>query len=61
MFTNIQSLPRDPSFMVLGRRMAGEELRMVEREEGVEMFRGGWEGDEEVKISWGGGLPRRVW
>ena len=29
MFTNIQSLPRDPSFMVLGRRMAGEELRMV--------------------------------
>ena len=36
MFTNIQSLPRDPSFMVLGRRMAGEELRMVEREEGVE-------------------------
>lgn len=61
MFMNAQSLPRGPSLMVLGRREGGGRGKDEWREQGVVMFRGGWEGDEEVKVSWGGGVPRRVW
>ena len=39
--------------MVLGSRDGGGRGKDGWREQGVVMFRGGWVGEEEVKVSWG--------